>query len=370
MTTGDVREGERGRLVYLAAPQRIEYQEYDLPEPEPGGILVKVVRANVCGSELHIWKGLHPTVKRCVLGHEMVGRVYRLGAGVETDYAGQPLTEGTRIVAAYFLTCRKCRACRRGQFNLCENAYRFWMQPPTSAPHFHGTFGTHYMLHPDQYVYRVPDNVPDAIASFANCALSQVYYGLDLASLTMGETLVVQGAGGLGLAAIAVAKERGARVLAIDGVEYRLAAARAFGADAIVDLREYDTPQARAARVLALTDEWGADVGIELTGVPDAFSEGVGLVRPGGRYVSIGNVSPGRLTQFDPGALNRRQVQIFPAIRYQPWYLLKVLQFLSATIERYPWSMLLDADFAFEEVELALAKSERREVRRASIVMP
>ncbi len=361
---------ERGRLVYLAGPQQLEYQEYELPEPEPGGILARVVRANVCGSELHIWKGLHPAVKRCVLGHEMVGRVQALGAGVEADFAGAPLEVGTRIVAAYFLTCRKCRACRRGDFNLCENAYRFWMRPPQDAPHFHGTFATHYCIHPDQYVYRVPDNVPDAIASFANCALSQVLYGLDQAGLAAGETVVIQGAGGLGLAAVAVAKERGARVIAIDGVGYRLEAAEAFGADEIVDLREFPTPEARAAEVLRLTEDWGADVGMELTGVPAAFGEGIALVRPGGRYVAIGNVSPGQTVPFDPGYLTRRQVRIIPVIRYQPWYLLKTLQLLSATLDRYPWHLLVDTDFAFEDVNEALEQSERREVRRASIVMP
>jgi threonine dehydrogenase-like Zn-dependent dehydrogenase len=362
-------QGERGTLVYLSAPQQIEYREYDLPTPEPGGILAQVVRANVCGSELHIWKGLHPTVKRCVMGHEMVGRVHTLGAGVETDFAGTPLEPGARIVAAYFLTCRKCRACRKGQFNLCENAYRFWMLNPETPPHFHGTFGTHYCIHPDQYVYRVPDEVPDGVASFANCALSQVYYGLDQAGLAADETVVVQGAGGLGLAAIAVAKERGARVIVIDGVEDRLAGARAFGADEIVDMREYDTAAARAARVLHLTDNWGADVGMELTGVPAAFSEGITLVRPGGRYVSIGNISPGLTTPFDPGALTRRQVQIIPVIRYQPWYLLKTLRLLAATRDRYPWATLVDTDFAFTDVNDALERSARREVRRASIVV-
>ena len=89
-----VEQRERGRLVYLSSPQQIEYREYDLPEPEPGGILVQIIRANVCGSELHIWRGHHPTVKQCVMGHEMVGRVHRLGAGVETDYAGEPLVGG------------------------------------------------------------------------------------------------------------------------------------------------------------------------------------------------------------------------------------------------------------------------------------
>jgi D-arabinose 1-dehydrogenase-like Zn-dependent alcohol dehydrogenase len=200
---------ERGRLIYLSAPQQIEYLDFDLPEPEPGSILARVARANVCGSELHIWKGLHPTVKQCVMGHEMVGRVAALGAGVETDFASQPLRVGDRIAAVYYLTCHKCRACRLAQFNLCENAYRYWMQGPQSPPHFHGTFGTHYYIHPEQYVYRVPDEVSDQVASFANCALAQVYYGLDRAELRAGETLVIQGAGGLGLAAIAVAKERG-----------------------------------------------------------------------------------------------------------------------------------------------------------------
>ncbi|MGN6810780.1 MAG: zinc-binding dehydrogenase, partial [Thermomicrobiales bacterium] len=215
----------------------------------------------------------------------------------------------------------------------------------------------------------VPDEVPDGVASFANCALSQVYYGLDQAGLAADETVVVQGAGGLGLAAIAVAKERGARVIVIDGVEDRLAGARAFGADEIVDMREYDTAAARAARVLHLTDNWGADVGMELTGVPAAFSEGITLVRPGGRYVSIGNISPGLTTPFDPGALTRRQVQIIPVIRYQPWYLLKTLRLLAATRDRYPWATLVDTDFAFTDVNDALERSARREVRRASIVV-
>ncbi|CAA9585852.1 MAG: Threonine dehydrogenase and related Zn-dependent dehydrogenases [uncultured Thermomicrobiales bacterium] len=277
---------------------------------------------------------------------------------------------GARIVAAYFLTCRRCRACRRGDFNLCENAYRFWMRAPDEAPHFHGTFGTHYIIHRDQYVYRVPDAVPDAVASFANCALSQVHYGLELAALGPDETVVIQGAGGLGLAAIAVAKERGARVIAIDGVEYRLQAARAFGADEIVDMRDHETGASRAERVLGLTEGWGADVGMELTGVPAAFTEGLSLVRPGGKYVSIGNISPGLTTPFDPGAFTRRQVQVIPVIRYQPWTLLKVLRLLADTQDRYPWAQLVDTDFAFDAVEEALEKSERREVRRASIVMP
>ena len=81
------------------------------------------------------------------------------------------------------------------------------------------------------------------------------------------------------------------------------------------------------------------------------------------------DVSPGQLTQFDPGLLNRKQVQIIPVIRYQPWYLLKSLQLLATTQGRYPWDALVDQDFAFEDADNALLRSERREVRRASIVV-
>src|ERR1700760_1064052 len=117
-----------GKLCFLKSPGEIEFHEYDVPEAPHGGVLARVVRANVCGSELHIWKGLHPTLKSCVMGHEMLGRVERLGAGVTTDFAGAPLREGDRVVCTYFRGCRKCRACRLGAFNVCENGLAHWLK--------------------------------------------------------------------------------------------------------------------------------------------------------------------------------------------------------------------------------------------------
>src|ERR1700687_1469929 len=107
---------ERGQLIYLRGPKQLEVMEFPVPSPTPGGIIAQVVRANVCGSELHIWKGHHPTIKQAVLGHEMLGRVSALGAGVEADFAGIPLQLGDRIVTTYFACCRKCRGCRLGNF--------------------------------------------------------------------------------------------------------------------------------------------------------------------------------------------------------------------------------------------------------------
>lgn len=357
-----------GKLVYLDEPEEVRIREFPVPDPEPGAVLTEVERANVCGSELHIWQGFHPQVKEGVLGHEALCRVAELGEGVETDYADQPIEEGDRIAPAYFLTCQKCPPCQRGQFNLCENAYRHWSKPPEEPPHFHGTFGTHYYVHPRQYFYKVPEGLDPNVAAGANCALSQVLFGVDRVGIDAGETVVVQGAGGLGLNSVAVAKERGADVIVVEGVDGRLERAEAFGADHTIDFREYDTVEDRAERVRELTDGLGADVGIEVAGVPPAFAEGVHLVRPGGRYLEIGNVNPGHTTDFDPGLLTRRAIDIYPAIRYHPWYLRKALAFLDEHATDYPYDELIDSEFDLVDVEKALHRSESRDVTRATLI--
>lgn len=360
----------KGKVAFMKAPGQLEFKSYPLPEPEPGAVLVKVRRTNVCGSELHIWMGHHPAIRRGVLGHEMIGEIYALGEGVKTDYAGNHVKVGDRVVAPYYLTCKKCKYCQEGQFHLCENAYKFWTKHPDEAPHFHGTFATHYYIHPNQYFYKVPDNVPDVAAASANCALSQVYFGIDQAGLTYGQTIVIQGAGGLGLNASAIAKEKGATVIIIDSVTSRLEQAKKFGADFTIDMNEYPSVEERKKRVLELTNGYGADVGLEVAGVPAAFAEGIELIRTGGSYVTIGNVSPGKYTDFDPGLLTRKSIKIFPVVRYNPWYLRKALEFLSDTIDKYPFSELLDAEFTLNEIQEALERSANREVTRASIIIP
>jgi threonine dehydrogenase-like Zn-dependent dehydrogenase len=356
-----------GTLAYLESPGNVEIREYEVPAPEPGAVLTEVEQANVCGSELHIWRGFHPEVTEGVLGHEAVCRVAELGDGVATDYAGRPIEEGDLVAPTYFLTCRRCPACQEGQFNLCENVYRHWSKPPEEPPHFHGTFATHYYVHPDQYFYRLPEELDPGVAAAANCALSQMIYGLDQVGVDDGDTVVVQGAGGLGLNALAVADVRGAETIVVEGVDGRIDRAREFGADHVVDFREHDTVEARVGRVGELTDGVGADVGVEVAGVPEAFAEGVRLVRPGGRFLEVGNVNPGQTTEFDPGSLTRKAVRIVPAIRYDPWYLRRSLEFLAEHAEDYPYGELVDARFELVDVDEALERSDSREITRAAL---
>lgn len=354
---------KKGTVAFMATPGCLEYREYELPKAEKGGLIVKVTQTNVCGSELHIWKG---SMQRTTLGHEFVGTVEELGEGVSTDCAGRSLEKGDRVTATYFEVCGKCYHCAHGDFERCENTYRHSWQPPENYP-FKGTFATHYQVDPDQYFYKVPENIPDTVAAGVNCAVSQVLYGLDTAGLKMNDAIIIQGAGGLGLYGCAIASWAGAKVIIVDGVESRLKQAQKFGACYTVSMQEYDTVEKRTSRIKELTGGHGADLVMEVTGVPAAFTEGLGYVRPCGKYLTMGNVTLGSTVSLDPAALTKSQVVVYPVNRYKPWYLDKALQFISATIGQYPYEELMDNDFTFGQIEDALNKSAARQVTRASI---
>jgi threonine dehydrogenase-like Zn-dependent dehydrogenase len=360
----------KGKVAALVGPEEVEVKEFDVPEPEPGAVLVKVRRANVCGSEVHIYHFHHPLIRECVLGHEFVGEIAALGEGVTTDYAGNPVRVGDRVIATYYLTCRKCPACLRGDFNLCQRAYAFWANPPEKEPHFTGAFATHYYVHPDQYFYKVPDNVPDEVVAGANCGLTQVLFGLHQVGLTAGDSLVIQGAGGLGLYAAAVGSDMGAQVLVVEGIPERIELAKRFGAESAVDMREHETAGERVEQVKALTDGYGADVVLEVTGVPAAFVEGVGLARPGGTLVEIGNVSVGEEHEVSlaPGLITRKMLRVQGFVRYQPWFLHRALRFLERKHRDHPFDALSDREYGLEDVGEAIEREEGKKVARPAIV--
>ena len=355
----------KGRIAFIPGAHKIEFHEYDVPAPAAGGLVAAVTQTNVCGSEVHMWKGEFG--KRGIMpGHEMSGRIQALGAGVRADWAGLPVKEGDRIAPVYYTVCNRCANCVTGNQAACT-AKVLGSRHPDEPPHFTATFATHYCIRPDQHFYRVPDNVPDSVASSANCAMSQVFWSLDRARLAYGETLLVLGAGGLGLHAMAIAKARGARVIAVDGVDLRLRQARRFGADETIDLRQHPDLESRDKRVRELC-HGSPDVVLEVAGVADAFMDAVKMVRNGGRIVEVGNISSGLTVQLPPSLITFKSLEIIGVATYPPHYLKKSLDFLAGHMDRYPYLELCDATFPLAHAAEALDKSERREITRAGLL--
>jgi D-arabinose 1-dehydrogenase-like Zn-dependent alcohol dehydrogenase len=359
--------------------QPYELQEFPIPEIAPGAILIKITMANICGSDLHIWRGDLATKippEGIIIGHETTGRVAKLGPGVKTDSLGNPLKEGDRVVYCYFNPCGSCYQCLHGHRAACPRKMSNMAGSIKDPPYLRGGFAEYCYLQPGMFVFKTPDALSDELVAPVNCALSQVIYGLSQAGVRFGDTVVIQGAGGLGLNAIAVAREMGAgKIIAIDSVASRLELAKEFGADDTIDLNKAPTPEARIERVMELTRKRGADVVCELVGLPAVIAEGIAMLRSGGTYLEVGNISRGQTVAFDPSALTWGNKKIAGVLMYDPWVIPKALDFLERTRARYPFERMLSHKFPFAKINDAFAQAEWLDrqkdvsITRASLVM-
>lgn len=353
---------EMGRAaVWSGYGRPIEIREYPVPDPEPGAIVVKVRLAGICGSDLHSWRGdfgTGPLPHEQVMGHEMTGHVSKLGQGVTTDSLGRPLREGDRVCYLPFFPCYRCYLCAKGEINFCPN--RIWGGPPAGQwPYFNGAFADYYYLPPRHWVYKVPGELTDAVAVPVNCAVSTVMQGLIMVGVGQGDDVVIQGAGGLGLSATAIARDMGAdRVIVLDRLHPRLELAREFGATHTINVDEYDTPQARIDRVWELTDGRGADVVAELVGMPALLVEGVEMLHNAGTLLELGNLGRGTV-DFAPSSLLRgKGRRIVGGAMYKPHIIPKALDFLVRTRERYPFHKMVSHIFPLTQVNEAFAEAE------------
>jgi L-iditol 2-dehydrogenase len=353
---------ETGRAAVFHGPGKpFELRELPLPEVEPDAVLIRVSLANVCGSDLHFWRGDAPLRlpdDGWIYGHEMTGRVARLGVRVKTDSLGRPLREGDRVAYAYFIPCGRCYACLNKEPAACPNKIGRPLGP-SQFPHFHGAFAEYYYLGPGGAIFTVPDSLPDELVAPVNCALSQVIFGLHQAGLRFGQSIVVQGAGGLGVQAAAVAKDMGAAtVIVIDQLPGRLELARALGADHTINIKEVPDRKERVNLVRQLTGGTGADIACDFVGFPAVIPEGLEMLRYGGTYLEIGTISRGAKIELEPYLLVWGSKKIVGVIQYDPWVIPKALDFLTRNRARFPFDRLLSHKFPLEKIDEAFHASE------------
>ncbi|MEU9739398.1 zinc-dependent alcohol dehydrogenase family protein [Micromonospora chersina] len=251
----------------------------EIPDPtivDPRDAIIRVDAVTICGTDLHILGGDVPEVRPGrVLGHEAVGTVVAVGDGV----AG--LKVGDRVLASCISACGVCRYCREGAYGQCLGGGG-WI-----LGHTVDGVQAEYARIPfaDLSTYRLPEQVPDEAAVLLADILPTSYeVGVLNGRVRPGDTVVVVGAGPIGLAAIQTARLYSpAHIVAVDKAQSRLDAAKRFGADLTV-LADGDPLEV----VRSVTDGLGADVAVEAVGVPATFELCTTLVRPGGRVANIG----------------------------------------------------------------------------------
>ncbi|GAB7071180.1 alcohol dehydrogenase catalytic domain-containing protein [Mycobacterium hodleri] len=246
---------------------------------DPTDVVVRVDTTTICGTDLHILKGDVPAVTPGrVLGHEAVGTVTEIGSAI-TD-----LTVGDRVLVPAITSCGKCGPCRSAMPSHCATVGGIgWIFG-------HLIDGTQAELvrvpYAETSVHLLPEEVTDDEAIFLADVLPTGFeMGVQNAAVRPGDTVVVVGAGPIGLAAIQTAGLYGAAtVIAVDVSESRLKRSIAFGADMTINGEREDVRE----RVLEITNGVGAHVAIEAVGIPETFEVCTQLVRPGGRIANVG----------------------------------------------------------------------------------
>ncbi|WP_173922374.1 zinc-binding dehydrogenase [Agromyces sp. Marseille-P2726] len=320
---------------------------------EPGGLIARVTLAGVCGSDVHRIVGhVKDAVGRVSFGHEAVGVIEELGEGLTVDWGGVPVSVGDRIIwYAGSTPCGECRGCRTTG-EACDD--RQWPLP-SSIPNAAGYRDTATLSRRVPF-FRVDGPVTDEELAAFGCALPTAISGQRrLGLIEAGQTVVVQGAGPVGIAAAMVASISPARnIIVIGAPAHRLELARKFGATVTIDL-EATSAEERLARIHELTDGRGADVVIEAAGVPEAFPEGVSLLARHGRYLLSGLYSGTREVSFDPVPITLKSARIIGNLGSRPEVGLQALRFVQANRERFPFAEIVTHRYPLERVGDALA---------------
>ncbi len=268
----------------------------DVADPTPAAdeVVVQILAVGLCRSDYHGWHGTDPDIV-CphVGGHEFVGRVVAVGHDVTS------LHEGDRVVAPFVNGCGRCEPCRLGQHQVC----RHQEQPGFTR---WGAFAQYTTVpFADTNAVLVPDDIGDEAAALVGCRVSTAYRGVvERGRLAAGEVLAVYGCGGVGLAAIAMGRAIGARVVAVDLAPDALALAAAVGADDIIDGREVDDVP---AAVHALTG--GAHVSVDCLGHAATAANSVLSLRALGRHVQIG-LFPAPTADFPVSRVIRDELEV------------------------------------------------------------
>ncbi len=264
-------------LVYHGPGQR----GWDtVPDPtivDPTDAVVRIDTSTICGTDLHILKGDVPEVRPgTVLGHEAVGTIEEVGAGVTT------VAPGDRVLMSCVSACGRCRYCKERRYGQCIGGGG-WI-----FGHLIDGLQAEYARVPfaDNSVYRVPAELSDEQVLFlADILPTSFEVGVLNGLVAPGDTVAIVGAGPIGLAAVLTARLYTPGTIAvIDLADSRLESARRFGADVTINNGEEDA----VAAIMERTGGEGADVAFEAVGVPETFELAADLIRPGGRVANIG----------------------------------------------------------------------------------
>ena len=345
----------------------LELREFERPRLEPGAILLQTLASEVCGTDAHLWKGQLAGVPYPIIpGHVSVGRIAEANRAEDVD--GRPLRVGQIVTFLdVYGTCGRCWYCTVAHATTRCPERKVYGVTLSSDDGLLGGWAEYIHLKPGVHVIPLPEALDWRAFMAGGCGMPTALHAVTLADIAFGDTVVVQGAGPVGLCAAVLAQLRGAgAVIVIGGPALRLQAAARLGADATIDIA-HTTPEERQRASATSPHGRGADVTIEATGVPDAVPEGMRLTRDAGRYVVVGQYTDVGSATFNPHLdLNQKHLDVRGCWGSDVGHLYRAVKVMAR--HRFPWTDLITREYSLEEAQRALEDVAAQTVVKALIV--
>ncbi|HYT66778.1 MAG TPA: zinc-binding dehydrogenase [Vicinamibacterales bacterium] len=354
--------------VMSAPRQPIELREYPRPDLAPGSALLRTACSEVCGTDVHLWHGRLSGVPYPIIpGHVSAGTIDSL-RGSLTGIDGSSIEEGDRVV--FFdvhRTCGRCRACTVHRTPTRCSSRRVYGITDSADEGLFGGWSQAIYLEPGVALAKLPDTIAFDDYIGGGCGLLTAVHMIERAEVRLGDTVVVQGTGAVGLSAIALARLAGAsRIFAIGAPESRLSLARDMGAHVTLDLTRTTIEQRRHA-LLDGTHGEGADIVLEAAGAAAAVPEGLDLARVGGRYVIAGHYTDAGPTTINAHhQINRKHLEIRGCWGSEARHFLRALSILEAN-PAIPFRAIGARRYGLNQLNEALADAEALRIPKALV---
>ncbi len=359
------------RAVIFSAPEQTPtLQEFAEPVLEDGSVLLETIASEVCGTDVHLFHGRLEGVPYPIIpGHVNVGRVLQVQGDVR-DVEDEPIRTGEIVT---FLdvhrTCGKCWYCLVAKASTRCPERRVYGVTYSARDGLLGGWSERIVLLPGVRIVKLPPTLPPDVFMAGGCGLPTALHAVQRGEVTFGDTVVVQGAGPVGLCSIVLAQLQGAsKIIAVGGPGHRLEIARAMGADVTINIAEHNQEE-RLGLVREATRGRGADVTIEATGVPVAVAEGMRFTRDAGTLVVVGQYTDHGPVTINPHTeLNRPHLQVRGCWGSDFSHLYRAVQTIARHAERFPWRSMINGRYSLDEATQALQATERQESIKALIL--
>lgn len=279
----------KGISAVVVDDKKMVIQEFDIPKIGPEDALLKLEMTGICGSDIGLYAGRFKAMGilfPLIMGHEILGHIAEIGSKAQESYG---VKVGDRVIVEAFVPCGHCTLCLTGNYRICEKGISYGSRVSCDRPpYLWGGYGQYMYITPGSVIHKISEDIMAEEAVLAASALGNgIRFVRELGKVTIGDTVVIQGAGQMGLVSTIAARESGAGRIVMTGLtrdHERFELAKEFGANHTIDAEKEDV----VALVRELTNGRLADVVVDTSGAPPAVALSIQLARKLGTVVSVG----------------------------------------------------------------------------------